>query len=1089
MLYLHQSNQLEVLASSLATIHANAPLSGAFAAENIVVQSQGMRRYLNRFLAEKNGIAANLQFSLPAGFSWRLMQKVMPNLSALNPFSPQVLQWRLMKTLSHPDFQAQHPMAWEQLQPYLSSNPNALYDLSGQLADIFDQYLVYRPHWLDAWQQGNLLDLGKDEAWQQALWLSLANSSHQETPHRAQLWQNLLTGLNENHLPERISIFGVAAMAPMYLELFQTIAKHIDVHIFALNPCQDYWYQLQEPEQILHNNDDENLNTNIHQLIGHPLLASLGKQGRDFLNSLTSEANLAYSAELFQQPEQKSLLRQLQSDILTLQSPQASEASLASLHDGSIMIHGAHSPLRELQILKDQLLSLLEKNPDWQAHDIAVLTPKIEPYTPFIEAIFGEHAPDGVSLPYSVADVKISQKQPFLSGIESLLELLQSRFEIKQAFPLLDNPCVLNRFELTLDDVPCILDALENLNIRWGLDENMRQRFGGKSNHFTWSQGLERLALGLVLPSEGHLSETWQHTAPLSTPLEQLPIYTQWLQLWDTLNHYYRLFQQPTTVEQWAERLQQLSLDCLLPAETDTAASANWSKALADWVSEAKCAQLTEELPFNVVAKHVNQFLSSSSEAGFLRQGITFCSMIPMRSLPFKVICLLGLNDGSYPRNFSKPEFDLINQHPAKGDRSHRDDDRYLFLESIISARETLYLSFLGKSQDKNDDMAASPLLHELIDVVASMTGQGTTSLWASWVKQHPLQAFSKRYYQENSDIYSYRTDYAAALNQPIKNNPEFLIQPLAIRNEKFHLNIQSFIQFWKNPVRYWLKNQLGWNNQYLQGTLEETEPFVVENATTVYDALYEAKRQHLNFEKVSQHLAAKNIWPDGYLAEHWQRYYVSEIKNLPQAWFNNQHLPPQTIQYQYEDITLVGSLKSLYSNGLMFYQDKKMNSTDKVEILLEHLITCACYQPTKGLIIWPPEPQELAPIEQKTAQKILNECLNLWKIGQSQPLPFFARTSLGAAKEWGECIQKNIDPKEPENFAKILSTARGLLEGNKMSIGQKDYEEVALVFGEKDSDSLVNLPLFQYAIEHIWQPLYECMKPVEHDELEKEMP
>ncbi len=1084
MLYLHQSNHLETLASALSMIHAQVPLTEVFAAENIVVQSQGMRRYLNRYLAEQTGIAANLHFSLPAGFSWRLMQQVMPNLSSLNPFSPQVLQWRLMRILSNTDFAQEHPLAWEKLQPYLSSSPSALYDLSSQLADIFDQYLVYRPAWLDTWQQGRLLDLGKDESWQQALWQTVAqDSSSNQTPHRAQLWQNLLNGLNAEHLPERIFIFGIAAMAPMYLQLFQTIAKHIDVHIFALNPCADYWYQLIEPEQILAQGLDEDLDSDIKSQIGHPLLASLGKQGRDFLNHLTSESELEYSGEHFQMPNTNTLLGQLQQGILTLQSPEKTPEATLALNDGSIAIHSTHSPLRELQILKDQLLNAFTEHPDWQPHDIAVLTPNIEPYTPFIEAIFGEHAPDGVRIPYSVADVKISQKQPFLSGLSSLLDLLQSRFEVSHILPLLDNPCLLARFDLDLDDAPHLMNTLKELNIRWGLDSTMRAKFGGQSNAFTWSQGLERMALGLVLPDNHVLSDDWQNHAPLASSLEELPMFSQWLSLWQSLSRHHALFSQEATVDEWLLRLQQLSDDCLFIREEDTSAATHWSQTLASWQQEAYAAHLDQKLPFHLVAKHLSQNLSSSSEAGFLRQGITFCSMIPMRSLPFKVICLLGLNDGSFPRNFSKPEFDLINLHPAKGDRSHRDDDRYLFLESMISAREILYLSYLGKSQDKNDDMAASPLLHELIDVVASMSGKSTSYLWENWVKQHPLQAFSKRYYSEQDGLFSYRQDYAKALSTPSHAKTPFLedaVIPSA--NDAWHVNVNAFIQFWKNPVKHWLKQQLGWHSQYLESALVENEPFTVEDENTIYQALYQARRDGQDFAQVHQKLAAQNTWPDGFLAEHWQNTYNAQVASLPHDWFNNQHEAPLNVQYTFDNITLSGSLQNRYSNGLVTYQTKPANSTDEVAVLLEHLMAAAMGNTQNSLWVWPPAPQMLSPIEPDTARRILNDCLCYWRIGQQQPLPFFARTSLKAAKKWAKHIQAGHNPKDPNQdklWQEIIKEAQLAFNGNKISIGQKDYEEIKLVFGEMTSHEVLDMPLFLNTIETIWVPLVNHIQAI----------
>lgn len=279
MFYLYQSNRLESLAALFAGIQRVRPLESALAAEQIVVQSQGMRRYLSVYLARELGVAANLQFSLPAGLTWQLMQKLIPDIPALSPFSPEVMRWRLLDLFRSERFQttSEFENVRSILQSYLGSGESADYQLAGQLADIFDQYLVYRPQWIDAWQEGKLLGLGEDEVWQAQLWRYL-DDGNQSAPHRVALWEKLLSSLDKAHLPERFFVFGISTMAPMYLQLLQKISEYCDVFVFALNPSGQYWGNVIEAAQLLKGGDDADLSQT-----GHPLLASLGKQGRDFL--------------------------------------------------------------------------------------------------------------------------------------------------------------------------------------------------------------------------------------------------------------------------------------------------------------------------------------------------------------------------------------------------------------------------------------------------------------------------------------------------------------------------------------------------------------------------------------------------------------------------------------------------------------------------------------------------------------------------------------------------------------------------------------------------------------------------------------
>ena len=499
MLYLYQSNRLENLARVFTGLQKLMPPENPLAAEEIVVQSQGMRRFLNLHLAKELGVAANLKFSLPAGLTWRLMRECLPGLPELSPFAPEVMRWRLLDLFQSQAFQtaSEYAAARAALQSYLASGQAAAYQLSGQLADIFDQYLVYRPQWISAWQQGRLLELGEDEIWQAELWRFLDDGSS-NAPHRVAMWQQLLAALSADKLPQRFFVFGIATMAPMYLQLLEAMAEHCDVHIFALNPSSEYWGNVIEAAQILQSGDDIDLSQS-----GHPLLASLGKQGRDFFDAL-AEAHISEERSYFSDDAQTAptLLQRLQHDIQTLSLPAAKQEHAPA--DSSIRIHAAHSPLRELHILKDQLLALLAEHPDWQPHDIAVLTPNIEPYSPYIEAVFGQAQGGAQALPYSISDVKLSRRQPLLHALAQTLALLESRFEVDYLLPLLENDLVLRRFALSRDDLPLLHDTIAALNVHWGLNSTMRGEFGAASSLFTWQQALERLILGWMLPESTH---------------------------------------------------------------------------------------------------------------------------------------------------------------------------------------------------------------------------------------------------------------------------------------------------------------------------------------------------------------------------------------------------------------------------------------------------------------------------------------------------------------------------------------------------------------------------------------------------------
>ena len=1056
MFYLYQSNRLESLAALFAGIQRVRPLESALAAEQIVVQSQGMRRYLSVYLARELGVAANLQFSLPAGLTWQLMQKLIPDIPALSPFSPEVMRWRLLDLFRSERFQttSEFENVRSVLQSYLGSGESADYQLAGQLADIFDQYLVYRPQWIDAWQEGKLLGLGEDEVWQAQLWRYL-DDGNQSAPHRVALWEKLLSSLDKAHLPERFFVFGISTMAPMYLQLLQKISEHCDVFVFALNPSGQYWGNVIEAAQLLKGGDDADLSQT-----GHPLLASLGKQGRDFFDFLT-EIGLE-EQPVFEEVSDDTLLHCLQNDIQNLRMP--SEHSRADLlDDGSVRIVSAHSPLRELQILKDKLLRILHKHPDWQPHDIAVLTPNIEPYSPFIEAVFGQEHVGSQALPYSISDVKLSRRQPLLYALAQTLDLLESRFEVDKVLPLLESWLVLQRFGLSEEDVPLLHETVAGLNVHWGLDQTMRE---GKDNLFTWQQAVERLALGWMLPEGGN--GMWQGVSAWHSNVNQLDVFSGFAEFIRTLADMAAQWQEPANVESWVQRCRDLLEKLFAPDTDDQYAKQQFEQSLAKWQEEAQLAEFDGLLPCKTVIRHIRRFLDSESQAGFLSGGITFCSMVPMRSLPFKMVCLLGLNDGDFPRNTKAAVFDLIAKHPKKGDRARRDDDRYLFLEALISAREMLYLSYIGRDIRNDAEFAPSSLISELLDTIAAMTGKSGRELSEKWVKHHPLQAFSRRYFQKDAlsdGLFSTRQDYADALNQPQAEAQPFFLEALSQEEPGKTIHQGELISFWRNPVKVWLKKNLSWDQPYLDGAWESAEPFEPQHEGRIADAYLDARRKGEDFEDTAIRLNAESLMPVGELGGLWQKQYQISAKNVDTELIHSNKRPSEPYEESFDDLVLQGTIGNLYECGRIVFLNQKDNAPNRIARLLEHLIFCAIapksVESRQTYIVSLGQTETYAAIGQEVARALLKEWLVYFRIGQNTPLPFFAKTSLAAAEEYNK----------KEDWDAALRKAHDVFNGNKMSKGQKEYTEVKLVFGHSE-ESPLDEPLFENLVVNLLVPL-----------------
>lgn len=1131
MLHLYQSNRLEYLADLMCQLQASQPLDNPFASEEIVVQSQGMRRFISQYLAEKQGIAANLRFSLPAGLSWRLMRELLPNTPELSPFSPEVLRWRLFQLFQSDRFQKtdEFQATRDVLNSYLAQGEYSAYQLAGQLADVLDQYLVYRPEWIEAWTHGkNIPELEQSpisknlQIWQAQLWRFL-DDGQQNASHRVQLWRDLMAELSVKNarLPERFFVFGIATLAPMYLTLLKQLSIHCEIHILALNPSAQYWGNVIEPAHILLQ-DDMDLN-----LQGHPLLASLGKQGRDFFNELTDlEAQL--DIDVFDnQRVSPSLLHTLQHHIQTQTLPEqdtawseqhldflkekvfpkntrAEQIFQASLHDDSvpenyrpalaqlradesIQIHSAHSPLRELHVLKDKILHILHTHPTWQPHDIAVLTPHIEPYAPFIEAVFGEHS--GRALPYTLSDVKLSRRQPLLDALEHILSLLISRFEVDKLLPILDNELILNKFNLTQEDLPLLHDTIAQLNIHWGANQAQRAEFGDDSVLFTWQQAIERLILGWLVP-ENKQQNLWQNKIAFHSRPDHLNVLSAFSQLIRALNDIREIWQTPVSIEEWTNRVRQLLNQFFAPTADDQNALQQLEQTLSQWQAEAQLARLDLTISADIAVQHVQRFLSSQNEDRFLRGGITFCSMVPMRSLPFKVLCLLGLNDGDYPRINKASHFDLIAKHPKKGDRARRDDDRYLFLEAILSAREILYLSFVGKDIRTDEARAPSALIHELSDCVASLAGVPSSELARFWQVSHPLQSFSRQYFSNNAHahLFSSRQDYAQALNAPPKIHGDFVAPPSEVFSVDANQIVEQkeFLQFWRNPVRSYLRYALNWQAPRNPATWDSAEPFHVSQTRRLQDAYVLARKNHQPFEELAKQLRAQSLLPTGILGELTEEYYAIQAKKLDADLLNSARLPERSGVLAGETGCLNFRLNHNHERGQILYaaqflkpfnEHGRLYASDTVELLLSHLIYCAATPddvPSRYThLIKLDNPITLPPIAQAAARESLAKWLAVYQAGQTFPQPFFPRVSLQAAVAM-------FAPKKPEDatWQKAIEAAAKVYHTGFNVNGLDNYPEIQLVYGRNNDDEPPYLsPLFRQLTMNLFEVFEACLK------------
>ncbi len=499
---LFSSNRLEALVEKLAEIFRK-PLSSPLHKEIVVVQSKGMERWVSMELARRFGICANFWFPFPNALLDEMCSRVLGEQPEPSPFDPSILAWKILRVL--PEC-IQQP-AFELLRNYLHGDQLELkrFQLAQRIAYLFDQYLVFRPDMMLAWDHGE----HHGDGWQPLLWRQLARDC--SVPHRAGLHQTFIERLHQGNLdaarlPERITVFGISALPPFHLEVLAALADHIEVNLFLMNPCREYWADIRSEREmariVARAAGTGALPEELHLETGNSLLAGMGALGRDFFQLV--HGVVEQNQDLFLEPGEDALLSCLQADILHLVERTRTERRQISPGDRSIMVHSCHSPMREVEVLYDHLLVLFEEDRELNPRDVLVMTPDINAYAPYIHAVFAAPEEPRLRISYSIADRSIRREGHIGEALLAILDLPDSRFEASRILNVLEMEPVRRRLALGDDDLERIRGWVTATRIRWGKDEAHRERLGfGAFPQNTWKAGLQRLLLGYAMPGYG----------------------------------------------------------------------------------------------------------------------------------------------------------------------------------------------------------------------------------------------------------------------------------------------------------------------------------------------------------------------------------------------------------------------------------------------------------------------------------------------------------------------------------------------------------------------------------------------------------
>ncbi|MGE5386396.1 MAG: exodeoxyribonuclease V subunit gamma [Betaproteobacteria bacterium] len=1033
MLHLFTSNRYELLRERLLADLAEAP-GGPFAAQQIIIPSLAIRRDLQLALAKRDGICAQVEFSFLAQWLWDRIAQLVP-VQAVSPFAPSRSCWRLYRLFDEKPFIDGLP----RLSHYLAeADARMRFELANRVAALFEQYITYRPDWLAAWSEGKPASLPgaspqqrADEAWQAALWRRFTAELGTDRQHPSAGFFAAIERLGPQAieaagLPERAHIFALSTLPPLYLDLLQRLAGWIDIRLYLINPCQAYWHEIVEARRLARLQAE---GRGSYHEPGHPLLAAWGKQTQALFGLLLDKVEALEDSAFSPNGEaiaEPSLLHRLQDGILDLEPPERGQLPL-SPDDHSIECHACHSLTRELEVLHDQLLDLFEGEGAPGPSEVLVATPDLDAAAPLIDAVFGTAG----RIPYLITGRGETHTNPVAGALLAVLAAADSRWSASTIFGVLRLPPVAAAFGLDEVDLEALQTALAEAGVHWGRDGRHRAAFDQPDDErHTWRNALARLLLGYAMPEsimlgseQAAIPTVFRGIAPAgglegsaALPLGQL---WRFIGTLETLSG--RLAQTLTPAEWLA--LWQGVLNDFIAADPDTAEDRrnvqNTCALLARNMTEAGAEQ---RLPFAVAQAALIEALDAGTRGGVPSGAVTFTALSSLRQLPYRVVCLVGMSDGAFPSNAPPTEFDLMPLVARPGDRQRRADERNLFLDLILAARERLIITWTGRSQRDNSPLPPAVPVAELIDFLLAATGAPRARL----VLEHPLQPFSPAYFSDaercDPRLFSYDAALCAALQataplgesswslsddedeapQALPAAPLFT-EPLPPVSEEWRtLTPARLIDFYRHPARFLLRQRLDLRLLAGDETLDDEEPLLPGNEEkwALTDRLLPAALAG-ETDLVALAGAGPEL-PAGRIGVHYAEREAQAVATFARQLAPQMAEPtldPISLDYAFEFAgqrwLLAGELGDVRPSGLLRWRCAPAGVRDFLGAWIEHL--CLNLAAPPGVV---PETRIVARDATLRLRAVaeprehLAALIEGYRAGLRAPLPFYPRTA-----------------------------------------------------------------------------------------------
>ena len=1078
-LQIHRSERADALVRGLGDLLAGLP-ADPFTPEVVAVPSKGVERWITQTLSaslgttEGDGVCANVEFSSPAGVVAEALAAGTGVEPRDDPWAEHRLSWVLLDVVED--------CGTEEWCVTLGRHFGLLDGQADQgrrvataqkLATLFSGYGAQRPTMLRDWAAGRdtygfglLLD--GDLAWQAELWRRVRAEIGPDSPAERiqQACERLRRQPDVVELPERLSVFGPTRLTTEQLQVFEALAVHRDLHMWLPHPSHALWDRIARMATVsVPRREDPTADA-----AQHPLLRSCGRDAREMQVRLGMLADAAVDEHLPAQVPAETLLGRLQRDIREDRTP-APDVQVDD--DRSLRVHACHGRQRQAEVLREVLLGMLEDDPSLELRDIIVMCPDIESYAPLISAVFGDleeldqpgNVHPGHRLRVRLADRSLRQTNPVLTVVARLLDLADARLTASEVLDLAAMPPVRHRFGFDDDALELAGDWVRRSGVRWGLDAEARAPYhldGVRQN--TWQTGLDRLLVGAAMDEDD------LRTVGLALPLDdvdsnEVDLAGRVAELVDRLAVAVGSLTRDQSLAAWVDALVEAVRDLTAVPAYDEWQVSEARRQLTDALVSAGPRADTVTLGLSDVRALLAQRLRGRPTRANFRTGhLTMCTMVPMRSVPHRVVCLLGVDDGVFPRGAHVDGDDIVTRRPRVGERDARAEDRQLLLDAILAAGERLVVLYTGADERTGAERPPAVPLGELLDVVGRMGSTGV-------VVRHPLQPFDARGFEDaelgepgpfSFDRASY--DGARALLEPRVAMGPFLAAALPPGQAKDVVELDALVRFLEHPARGFLRQRLGLTAVHEGEQADDTIPVEVRGLEdwAVGDRLLRARLGGAGRDEAVRAERLRGYLPPGALGDRVVGPISRRVEVLVDKTAGLRAGEAEAVDVTVDlgdGLRLAGTVPAVHGDRVVRVEYSRLSAKHRIRSWV-HLVVLAATRPGRD---WcaatvgrgredEPLMSALVAPSQEEARAILTTLERIQRAGLSEPLPMAPKTSCAYAEQRG----KGSPPRAAE--AKAAAEWRRELK-DRREIGDFGDPEHLRVWGKVWLTDLLTAP------------------------------